>query len=154
MRRLLIVLVLLLGAAHFALGAWMLANGDHLARTFEFLRDGGTDVAQRVDADAWGADVRATAGLLMMLGAATLLAGIAIVARWSWALAGWLLVISFVTAFHVLWCVMGWGRGDANAADVLLTASIMTLCVFSWTRLSRADGRAMLLGGSLGEAAQ
>jgi hypothetical protein len=154
MRRVLITVVLVLGAAHLTLGLWMLANGDDLARTFEFLRDGGADAAQRIDVDAWGADVRATAGLLMGLGTATLLAGIAIVARWSWALAGWLLVISFVTAFHVLWCVMDWGRGDAHAASVLLTASIMSLCVFSWVRLSRADGRTALLGASLGEPAQ
>jgi len=154
MRRLLITVVLVLGAAHFALGTWMLANGDDLSRTFDVLRDGSSAVHQRMYADAWTADVKATAGMLVMLGAATLLAGIAIVARWSWALAGWLLVISFVTAFHILWCVMDWGRGDADAADVLLTASIMTLCVFSWARLSRADGRALLLGSSLGEPAQ
>jgi hypothetical protein len=151
MRRLLIMVVLVLGAAHFALGSWMVANGDDLARTFEIIHDGGADFGQHADADPWRVDVKATAGLLMTLGGATLLAGIAILARWSWALAGWLLVISFVTAFHVLWCVMGWGRGDADAADVLLTASIMTLCVFSWVRLSRADGREILLGESLGE---
>jgi hypothetical protein len=37
---------------------------------------------------------------------------------------------------------------------VLLTASIMSLCVFSSVRLSRADGRTALLGAALGEPAQ
>jgi len=130
MRRLLITVVLALGAAHLTLGMWLLFH-----------------------ADAWGVDAQSTGATLAVIGTATLLAGLAILARWSWALAGWLAVVSFTTAFHVLWCVMDWGRGDPNAVDVALTAAIMALCVFSWVRLMRPDGPAMLVGQS-GEYAQ
>jgi hypothetical protein len=130
MRRLLITVVLVLGAAHLALGVWLLAH-----------------------TDAWGSDAQATGGTLVVIGAATLLAGLAILARWSWALASWLAVVSFTTAFHVLWCVMDWGRGNPNAVDVALTAAIMALCVFSWVRLMQPDGQAMLVGQP-GEYAQ
>jgi len=125
MRRLLITVVLALGAAHLALGMWLLSH-----------------------ADAWGADAQATGGPLVVIGTATLLAGLAILVRWSWALTSWLAVVSFTTAFHVLWCVMDWGRGDPNTADVALTAAIMALCVFSWVRLMRPDGPARRVGQS------
>ena len=153
MRRLLITVVLVLGAAHLALGLWLLSSTDAIARTIELFQGGSAEVAQHVDTDAWRSDVHATGGTLVVIGTATLLAGLAILARWSWALAGWLAVVSFTTAFHVLWCVMDWGRGGADAADVALTAAIMSLCVFSWVRLMRPDGQAMLLGQS-GEYAQ
>ena len=125
MRRLLLTVVLMLGAAHLALGIWLLS-----------------------DTGALRSDGQETGGTLVVIGAATLVAGLAILARWSWALASWLAVVSFTTAFHVLWCVMDWGRGDPNAVDVALTAAIMALCVFSWVRLMRPDGPAMLVGQS------
>ena len=153
MRRLLITVVFVLGAVHLALGIGLFANTDAIARTIELFRDGGAEVAQYADIDAWRSDAHATGGTLVVIGAATLLAGVAILARWSWALAGWLAVVSFTTAFHVLWCVMDWGRGNADVVDVALTAAIMALCVFSWVRLMRPDAQAMLLGQS-GEYAQ
>jgi hypothetical protein len=125
MRRLLITVVLALGSAHLALGVWLLSH-----------------------ADAWRGDPQVTGGTLIVIGGATLGAGLAILARWSWALTSWLAVVSFTTAFHVLWCVMDWGRGDPNPSDVALTAAIMALCVFSWVRLMRPDGPAMLVGQS------
>jgi hypothetical protein len=130
MRRALITVVLVLGAAHVALGIGLLAR-----------------------AGAWRPEAQATGGTLVVIGAATLLAGLAILARWSWALASWLAVVSFTTAFHVLWCVMDWGRGNPNRVDVALTAAIMALCVFSWVRLMRPDAPAMLVGQP-GEYAQ
>jgi hypothetical protein len=150
MRRLLITVVFVLAAAHLVLGAWALANADAMGRTIELFRGGGAEVAQHLDHDAWRSDVHATGGTLVVIGAVTLLAGIAILARWSWALAGWLAVVSFTTAFHVLWCVMDWGRGGADTADVALTVAIMALCVFSWVRFMRPDGQAALLGESPG----
>jgi hypothetical protein len=124
MRRLLITVVLALGAAHLTLGMWLLAH-----------------------ADAWRSDAQ-MGGTLVVIGTATLVAGLTILARWSWALTSWLAVVSFTTAFHVLWCVADWGRGDPNTADVALTVAIMALCVFSWVRLMRPDGPAMLVGQS------
>ena len=153
MRRLLITVVLVLGVAHLASGVWLLSNADAVARTIELFQGGATDVGQDVDIDAWRSDAHATGGTLAVIGAATLLAGLAILGRWSWALAGWLAVVSFTTAFHVLWCVMDWGRGHADAGGVALTTAIMALCVFSWVRLMRPDAQAMLLGQS-GEYAQ
>ena len=100
MRRLLLTVVLVLGAAHLALGIWLLAQTE-----------------PRLSGEATG-------GTLVVMGTATLLAGLAILARWSWALAGWLAVVSFTTAFHVLWCVMDWGRGDPNAARSCETCQV------------------------------
>ena len=153
MRRLLLTVVLVLGAAHLASGLWLLSQADAIARTLESLQAGGAGFAQRLDMDAWRTDAHATGMTLVVIGAATLLAGVAILARWSWALAGWLAVVSFTTAFHILWCVMDWGRGSAHADGVAFTTAIMALCVFSWVRLMRPDGPAMLVGQS-GEYAQ
>ena len=153
MRRILLMVVLLLGAAHIASGVWLLSHVAAIARTLESFERGGADFAQQLDMGAWRSDAHAMGVTLVVIGVAALLTGLAILARSSLALAGWLAVVSFSTAFHILWCVMDWGRGTAGTDDVALTAAIMALCVFSWVRLMRPDGPAMLVGQS-GEYAQ
>ena len=140
----LVVIAAVLGASHLWLGTWMLLNAGEVAKTLAVLKDGGFDLLQDLNVDSWRGDVLFTGSVLVALGFATLLSGLAIAVRWTWAWAVWLAAISLTTIFHMLWLFVDVRRGTQDFADVALTASIALLCVLSWRYLMRRTGRAAL----------